>query len=60
MGNGESSPAEETPQGENVAAAIVRLKLAKAKGEMTQEQYDAGNSICLMYQTSAMRNERFR
>ena len=44
MGNGESSPADNADGG-NVGAALVRLKLAKNKGEITQEQYDAGISL---------------
>jgi hypothetical protein len=41
MGNNESSPSENA-EGENVSAALVRLRLAKNKGDITQEQYDAG------------------
>jgi hypothetical protein len=47
MGNGESSPND--AEGENVSMALIRLKLAKSKGEITQEQYDAGNQTILSF-----------
>jgi hypothetical protein len=48
MGNNESTPAAE---GENVSTAIIRLKIAKSKGEITQEEYDAGKASILATHT---------
>ena len=40
MGAAESSE----PESPGVATELLRLKMSKSKGEMSEEQYDAGTS----------------